>query len=239
MVLPEIGIPVAVQYKRNPTVYSDAALNPRLQLGRVVRHEGSWGFVALLGNYDSVPQETWLEWNDDLEAFEDREFQQPIEWIKFGLDGELLALLEEFESLPEELPLPDGETRAFDEMRLRFLAGGVEAGWLVNPQKAEVFYSDDFPDTGSTVARWLRQELGAHEFTEDRLFFEWPVDERDPSECGVELLLQDDGTYYSKSEQFGDEFQAKLEHRHGYSAVMGLWAGEGFLSFFGAIFPKN
>lgn len=239
MVLPEIGTPVAVQYKRNPTLYSDAALNPRLQLGRVVRHEGSWGFVARLGNYDNVPQETWMEWNDELEAFEDREFQQPIEWIRYPVEGELLALLEEFEQLPEELPLPDGDTRPFDEMRLRFLAAGLETGWLEKPDTAVVYYSDDFPDTASTVSRWLQQELGRHEFSEDRLFFEWPVDERDPAECGVELLRQEDGTYYSKSEQFGDEFQAKLEHRQGYSVIMGLWAGEGFLSFFGAIFPTS
>jgi hypothetical protein len=205
----------------------------------VVRHEGSFGFVARLGNYDNVPQETWLEWNDDLEAFEDKEFEQPIEWIRFGIEGDMLALLEEFEQLPEELPLPDGETRTFDEMRLRFLAAGAEMGWLEKVEKPLVYFSDDFPDAGATVSRWQKQELGRHEFSEDRLFFEWPVDDREPEECGVELLRQEDGTYYSKSEQFGDEFQAKWEERQGYRAVMGLWAGEGFLSFFGAIFPAT
>lgn len=237
MQLPEIGSLVAVQYQRNPTVYSDAALNPRLHLGRVLRHEGTGGFTAALGNYDHVPQESWLEWNDELEAFEDRDFHQPIEWVRYPVSAEMEALLLELEALPEEMAAAGGPDRPFDEMRLRFLLAAVESEWLADLSQPFVLYSDDFPDTGSNVSRWTRQNLGRFELGEERIRFEWPVEERDESEWGIELERQPDGSYYSKSEAFGDEFEAKLERREGCRVLMGLWASEEFMSFFAAVFP--
>ena len=238
MTLPEIGSIVAVQYQRNPTVYSDAALNPRLHLGRVVRHEGTGGFTVALGNYDHVPQESWLEWNDDLEAFEDRDFHQPIEWVRYPVTGELEALCLELEALPEEIPQAEGQDRPFDEMRLRFLLAAAESEWLADLSQPFVMYSDDFPDAASRVSRWTKQNLGRFEISDERVFFEWPVEEREQSEWGVELQRQPDGSYYSKSEAFGDEFEAKLEEREGCRVLLGLWASEDFMSFFGAVFPK-
>jgi len=238
MKLPELGSIVAVQYQRNPTVYSDAALNPRLHLGRVVRHEGSGGFTAALGNYDHVPQESWLEWNDETETFEDRDFHQPIEWVRYPVNGELESLCKELEALPEEIPQHEGQDRPFAEMRLRFLLAAAESEWFADLTQAFVMYSDDFPDAGSTVSRWTRQKLGRFEISNERVFFEWPVEERDQADWGVELLRQEDGSYYSKSEAFGDEFEAKLEEREGCRVLLGLWASEDFMSFFGAVFPK-
>ncbi|MBI5086146.1 MAG: hypothetical protein HZB13_16300 [Acidobacteria bacterium] len=235
--LPPAGSLVAVQCARNPSVYSDPALQPRLYFGRVVRHEGSWGFTAALMNYDNAPQETWLEWDEEKQEWEDRDFRQPVLSVTFPLSPDLAALAAELESLPQELPTADGPTRPFDELRLRFLAGAFESGWLDNPREPIVYYSDDFALVESTVSRWHTQPLGRVEVSPDRIFFEWPVDGKTPEECGIELLRQDDGTFYMKSEEFGDEFQARLELRAGYHLVAGLWGSDEFLSFFGAVLP--
>jgi len=239
MQLPDIGSVVAVQYQRNPRLYSDAALNPRLYFGRVLRHEGSWGFTASLMNYDNVPQETWLEWDDEKQGWDDRNFHQPVDEVRFQIDGELLALFNELEHLPTELPVPEGGVRPFSEMRLRFLACAIEVGWLNDISAPVVYYSDDFADPDSSVASWHKQPLGRYELDADRIFFEWPVEGKAPEECGITLLKQPDGSFYSKSEEFGDEFEAELEERNGYHLLCGLWAGEGFLSFFGALLPRR
>ncbi|MBN9660390.1 MAG: hypothetical protein J0H49_19530 [Acidobacteria bacterium] len=237
MELPAIGSALTIQYKRNPTVYSDPALSPRLYFGRVVRHEGEWGFVALLGNYDNVPQETSIEWTGDESGWADREFHQPIETINFSPSADQMALGDEIAALPEEVPTADSPTRPVEELRLRFLAAAFEAGWLNELEKPVVFYSDDFPDASATVSRWNRQELASFELSDDRVYLVWPVEGRPEEEWGVELTRQEDGVFYSKSEAFGDEFEAKLEHRAGYHALIGLWGSDEFFSFFGAILP--
>lgn len=237
MELPAVGSALTVQYKRNPTVYSDPALSPRLYFGRVLRHEGEWTFVATLCNYDNLPQETSIEWTGDEEGWTDRDFHQPIESINFTPGAEELALYEELSTLPEEVPENGHPTRPVDELRLRFLAAGVEADWTTNLDQAKVYYSDDFPDVRAAESRWHRQNLGRFEISEDRVFFEWPVEGRTEEEWGIELTRQDDGVFYSKSEAFGDEFEARLEQRSGYHALIGLWGSDDFLSFFGAILP--
>lgn len=238
MELPAIGSALTIQYKRNPTVYSDPALNPRLYFGRVVRHEGEWTFVANLCNYDNIPQETSLEWTGDDEGWADRDFHQPIETIDFSPSADVIALGDELARLPEEVPPADSPTRPVDELRLRFLAAGVEADWITNLDQAKVYYSDDFPDGTATVARWHRQNLGRFEISANRVFFEWPVEGRTEEESGIELTRQEDGVFYSKSEAFGDEFEARLEHRDGYHVLTGLWGSDEFLSFFGAVLPN-
>lgn len=237
MELPALQSVVAVQYVRNPTVYSDPALAPRLHYGRVERHEGRWGFVAQLGNYDSVPEPIWLEWHDHEQVWEDRDFQQPVEEVRYPLGDDELALFSELEHLPAELPPPDGSIRPLDELRLRFLAAGFEAGWLVGATEPLIYYSDDFANTRSTVARWTRQPLGKYEIGDAHVMFEWPVEGREPAEWPLEFTRDDDAFYYAKSEAFGDEFKARFEQRAGYSLLTGLWAGDGFLSFFAAILP--
>ncbi|MGJ5818907.1 hypothetical protein [Paludibaculum fermentans] len=237
MELPAIGSALTIQYKRNPTVYSDPALSPRLYFGRVVRHEGEWSFVATLGNYDNVPQETSIEWAGDESGWEDREFHQPIEVINFTPSTDQVALGDEFAALPEEVPAADSPTRPVEELRLRFLAAGFEAGWLDNLEKPTVYYSDDFPDAAATVSRWHNQELASFELSDDRVYLVWPVEGRPEEDWGVELKRQEDGVFYSKSEAFGDEFEARLERREGYHALIGLWGSDEFLSFFGAILP--
>lgn len=237
MQLPEPGTLVAVQYQRNPHTYSDPPLNPLLFLGRVLRHEGSWGFTASLMNFDSVPQETWLEYDQEDQRWDDRNFHQPVAAIVFPLPDDLAALHAELEALPEVIPHEDDNLRPFAELRLRFLLGAAETGWLQNPEAPVVYYSDDFPDPASTVSRWQRQPLGRVELSEDRIFFEWPIDEKDPAECGVELTRQEDGSFYTKSEEFGDEFHARLETRTGLRLLIGLWSSEDFQSFFAAVFP--
>ncbi|WP_321471253.1 hypothetical protein [uncultured Paludibaculum sp.] len=237
MELPAIGSALTIQYKRNPTVYSDPALSPRLYFGRVLRHEGEWSFVATLGNYDNVPQETCIEWAGDDEGWIDRDFHQPIDTVNFAPSADQMALADELAALPEEVPVADGSARPIDELRLRFLAAGFETGWLKDLEKPTVFYSDDFPELDATAARWHRQELGRFEISDDRVFIEWPVEGRPEEDWGVEFTRQDDGDFYSKSEAFGDEFEARLEHRDGYHALIGLWGSDEFLSFFGAILP--
>lgn len=237
MQLPEVGSLVAVQYKRNPHSYSDAPLNPRLYLGRVLRHEGSWGFSAELVNYDNVAQETWLEYDQESQAWDDRNFHQPVQEVRFPVDPDLAALHAELEALPAELPQPEDGERPFSEMRLRFLLGAAESGWLRAEEGPVVYYSDDFPDASAGVSRWQKQPLGRTELTEGRVFFEWPIDDKDPAECGIEMLLREDGTYYTKSEEFGDEFIARLEPRAHARVLCGLWTSEAFVSFFAAIFP--
>lgn len=238
MQLPEPGSIVAVQYKRNPHAYPDPALNPRLLLGRVLRHEGSWGFTTALMNYDSVPQDTWLEYDQEDQRWDDRHFHQPVESIVSPAGAELAALHAELESLPPELPQPEDGVRPFSEMRLRFLLGAAEAGWLAAPAPV-VYYSDDFPDATARVARWHTQQLGRVELGEDRIFFEWPIDEKDPAECGIELARREDGSFYTRSEEFGDEFEARIERREGARVLCGLWYSEEFLSFFAAVFPNS
>jgi len=239
MQLPEIGSVVAVQYERNPTKYSDAALTPRLYLGRVLRHEGRWGFTAALGNYDNVPQECWIEYEEELQSWTDRSFQQPVRSVRFPVSGALLKFFEELEALPEELPVAEDEIRPFAEMRLRFLGCAHENGWLTAPEQGFVYYSDDLPQAEATASRWHRQDAGAYEVTGEKARFEWPVEGKDPAECIVELTRQESGSYYVKNEEFGDEFEADLEEHDGCQVLMGLWAGEGFLSFFGVILPKR
>ncbi len=239
MLLPDVGSLVAVQYKRNPHVYSDAALNPLLFLGRVLRHEGSWGFSVELMNYDNVPQETWLEYDQEDQRWDDRNFHQPVHAILFPVGPDLAALHAELAALPAELPQPEEGVRPFSEMRLRFLLGAAEAGWLRAAEGPLVYYSDDFPDASSTVARWQKQPLGRTELGEDRIFFEWPIDDKDPDDCGIELLRRDDGSFYSKSEEFGDEFEARLETLAQARVLCGLWSSEEFLSFFAAVFPNS
>lgn len=239
MELPAVGSVVAVEYRRNPTVYSDPALTPRLHYGRVERHEGRWGFVAALGNYDTVPEAVWLEWHDPEQTWEDRDFHQPVEQVRYPISDDEMALFTELEQLPAELPPPDGNVRAPEEMRLRFIAAGFEAGWLVDVTEAVVFYSDDFASTRSTVARWSRQALGSYETAPDRVHFEWPVEGREPGEWGLEFTRDSDGWFYAKSDAFGDEFKARFEQRAGYHLLTGLWAGDGFLSFFGVVLPDK
>lgn len=239
MQLPEVGSLVAVQYKRNPHVYSDAPLNPRLYLGRVLRHEGSWGFSASLMNYDSVAQETWLEFDQENQRWDDRNFHQPVQDILFPVDAGLAALHAELEALPAELPQPEDGVRPFSEMRLRFLLGAAETGLLRAAEGPVVYYSDDFPDASATVSHWQKQPLGRTELSDGRIFFEWPIDGKDPAECGIELLRRDDGSFYAKSEEFGDEFQARLEQRPHARILCGLWSSEEFISFFAAIFPNS
>ncbi|GEM_PF-5624576 len=239
MQLPEIGSVVAIQYQRNPRVHSDPALDPRLYLGRVVRHEGSWGFTAALMNYDNPAQETWLEWDEEKQGWDDRNFQQPVEWVRFPVEGEMLTLFKELDSLPAELPVAEGGVRPFSEMRLRFIAGALEAGWFADTSSPRVFYSDDFSDPASNVARWHKQPLGRCEVESERIFFEWPIEGKPAEECGITLLKQPGGSYYAKSEEYGDEFEADLEERDGYRLLCGLWAGEEFLSFFGVVLPKS
>lgn len=238
MQLPDVGSLVAVQYKRNPHVYSDAALNPRLYLGRVLRHEGSWGFSAELMNYDNVAQETWLEYDQEERRWDDRNFHQPVEAITFPIDAELAALHAELEALPAELPQPEEGVRPFSEMRLRFLLGAAEAGWLHEATAPVVYYSDDLPDAAAAVSRWQKQMLGRVELGDGRIFFEWPIDGKEPAECGIELLRRDDGSFHARSEEFGDEFEARLEQRAHARLLCGLWSSEEFVSFFAAVFPN-
>ncbi|MBI4891609.1 MAG: hypothetical protein HY821_13370 [Acidobacteria bacterium] len=238
MQLPEVGSIAAVQYKRNPHKSQDPTLNPRLLFGRVLRHEGSWGFTAAFTNYDSVPQETWLEFDNEDQRWDDRNFQQPVEAVLFPVPPEFEALHSELENLPAELPQPEDGVRPFSEMRLRFLLGAAEAGWLKAAEPV-VIYSDDYPDARSASASWHRQRLSRVEISEDRIFFEWPIDDKDPAECGIELARQDDGTFHAKSEEFGDEFHARFEQREGAQVLIGLWSAEEFLSFFAAVFPNS
>ena len=240
MELPAVQSVVAVQYQRNPTVYSDPALAPRLHYGRVERHEGSWGFVAILGNYDSAPEPAWLEWHDHEQVWEDRDYHQPVEAVRYPVSDDEQALFAELEKLPPELPSPIGDVRPLDELRLRFIAAGFEAGWLAGVSEPIIFYSDDLPNTRSTVARWTRQSLGKYEIDAKRVMFEWPVEGREAAEWPLEFTVDDDDDmFYAKSEAFGDEFKARFEHRQGYSLMTGLWAGDGFLSFFAAILPDT
>ncbi len=237
MQLPEVGSLVAVQFKRNPAVYSDAALNPRLHFGRVVRHEGTGGFTAALGNYDHLPQESWLEWDEENQQWDDRDFHQPIEWVKYPVTDEMEKLTLELEALPEEIPEPEGGTRPFDEMRLRFLLGALEDGWLDAVSEPLVLYSDDLPDPNSTVSRWQRQKLGRCQVDENRIELEWPVEERDPADWALVFERRPGGEFYCRSEAFGDEFEARLEQRGPYRLLMGLWGSEEFVSFFAAVLP--
>lgn len=239
MQLPEVGSLVAVQYQRNPHSYSDAPLNPRLYLGRVLRHEGSWGFSASLLNFDNVAQETWLEFDQEDQRWDDRNFHQPVASITFPVSADLAALHAELEALPEVIPNDEDNLRPFPELRLRFLLGAAESGWLENLEAPVVYYSDDFPDPASTISRWQRQPLGRVELSDDRIFFEWPIDEKDPAECGIELTRREDGSFYTKSEEFGDEFHARLEQRTTARVLCGLWSSEEFLSFFAAVFPNS
>jgi hypothetical protein len=236
MELPEVGSVVAVQYKRNPRIASDTQLDPRLYFGRVLRHEGAWGFTAALMNCDSVAQETWLEF-DQENGWEDKSFGQPIYGIQTSLSADALAFFGELEQMPSEWPPAEEGVRSFDEMRMRFLAGAFEAGWVKPDCPASVYYSDDFPDAAASVAVWRYRIVGKYDVGEERVSFEWPVDDEPTEESTVTLDRREDGTYYTKSEKYGDEFEAKLEKRAGYHLLVGLWSGEGFLSFFGAVLP--
>lgn len=79
--------------------------------------------------------------------------------------------------------------------------------------------------------------MASFELSDERVYLVWPVEGRPEEEWGVELKRQEDGVFYSKSEAFGDEFEAKLERRDGYHTLIGLWGSDEFLSFFGAILP--
>lgn len=92
-----------------------------------------------LGQLRQRPQETSIEWTGDETGWEDREFHQPIENINFSPSADQIALGEELAALPEEVPAPDSPTRPVDELRLRFLAAGFEAGWLNDLDKPVVF----------------------------------------------------------------------------------------------------
>lgn len=237
MELPAIGSVVAVQYARNPTVYSDAAMMPRLFFGRVVRHEGSWGFTAALCNYDNLPQESWLEYEQEDEAWTDRSFHQPVESVRFDLDADTLRFFQELESLPEVTPDPADEIRPFAEMRLRFLGAALENGWLNEPEPV-VFYSDDLPQAMATVSRWNRLKAGDFSLTDQQARFVWPVEGKSEEECLVTMTRQPSGSYYVKNEEFGDEFEADLEALDQCHLLMGLWVGEGFMSFFCVVAKK-
>jgi hypothetical protein len=236
MQLPEVGSVVAVQYKRNPRIVSDAMLDPRLFFGRVLAHQGAWGFTAALLNCDSVAQETWLEY-DQENGWEDRSFQQPVDEIHTKLGPDTLAIFSEFEQMPAEWPASEDGLRSYSEMRLRFLAGGMESGWLDPGLGANVYYSDDFAAEETRIAHWRCRPIGKFEITEEMVRFEWPIDDKPAEECMVELARREDGAYYAKSEEFGDEFEARLEKRSRYHLLTGLWSSEEFVSFFGAIFP--
>jgi hypothetical protein len=241
MTLPEPGEKIAVLYRRNPHKYTDPALHPLMMLGSVVRHEEIGGFTALLLNYDSLPQETFFQWDERAGEWVDRDFGQPVDSVVFPLTNDMAAFMEELQGLPEHLPGPEGDeqVRPLQELRLRFIGAALEAGWVAELSGPTVYYSDDFPDASAHVSHWQSQALGDYSVEDGRVAFEWPVEERERADWMVDLSKQEDGTYKFVSEAFGDEFHAWVEERDGYHLALGLWGNEETLSYFAAVLPRK